>query len=164
MKDFEHIERAIHDISPVPIFTEDITSGAKGYFSDSEKKIVVKAGMDEAQTLKTEIHELAHSLLHSSEGTAKDSDRRTKEVQADSVAYVVCEHYGIDSSSYSFPYIAGWSSDKSVPELKASLETIRKTSDEIITQIDQKLVSYQIEKTASLIQQADKSGVPCLTM
>ena len=164
VKDFEHIERAIHDISPVPIFTEDITSGAKGYFSDSEKKIVVKSGMDEAQTLKTEIHELAHSLLHSSEGTAKDSDRRTKEVQADSVAYVVCEHYGIDSSSYSFPYIAGWSSDKSVPELKASLETIRKTSDEIITQIDQKLVLYQIEKTASLIQQADKSGVPCLTM
>ena len=164
VKDFEHLDRAIRDISPVPIFTEDITSGAKGYFSDSEKKIVIKAGMDEAQTLKTEIHELAHSLLHSSEGTGKDSDRRTKEVQADSVAFVVCNHYGLDSSSYSFPYIAGWSSDKTVPELKASLETIRKTSDDVITKIDQKLVSYQIEKTSSLIQHVDKSEVPCLTM
>lgn len=164
VKDFEHLDRAIRDISPVPIFTEDITSGAKGYFSDSEKKIVIKAGTDEAQTLKTEIHELAHSILHSSEGTEKDSDRRTKEVQADSIAFVVCEHYGIDSSSYSFPYIAGWSSDKTVPELKSSLETIRKTSNEIITKIDQKLVSYQIEKTSNLIAQNDKTSAPCLTM
>ena len=164
VNDFEHLDRAIRDISPVPIFTEDITSGAKGYFSDSEKKIVIKAGTDEAQTLKTEIHELAHSILHSSEGTEKDSDRRTKEVQADSIAFVVCEHYGIDSSSYSFPYIAGWSSDKTVPELKSSLETIRKTSNEIITKIDQKLVSYQIEKTSNLIAQNDKTSAPCLTM
>lgn len=164
VKDFEHLDRAIRDISPVPIFTEEIESGAKGYFSDSSRKIVIKAGMDEAQTLKTEIHELAHSLLHSSEGPEKDTDRRTKEVQADSVAFVVSEHYGLDTGSYSFPYIAGWSSDKTVPELKSSLETIRKTSDEIITKIDQKLVSYQIEKTSNLIAQTDKTSAPCLTM
>lgn len=164
VKDFEHLDCAIRDISPVPIFTEEITSGAKGYFSDSEKKIVIKAGMDEAQTLKTEIHELAHSVLHSSEGSEKDKDRRTMEVQADSIAFVVCEHYGLDTGNYSFPYVAGWSSDKTVPELKSSLETIRKTSDDIITRIDQKLVSYQIEKTSSLIQQADKSEASCLIM
>lgn len=164
VKDFENIDRAVRDISPVPIFTEDITSGAKGYFSDSSKKIVIKEGMDEAQTLKTEIHELAHSILHSSEGSEKDKDRRTMEVQADSIAYVVSEHYGLDTGSYSFPYIAGWSSDKTVPELKSSLETIRKTSDEIITKINQKLVSYQIEKTSNLIEQTDKTLGPCLTM
>lgn len=164
VKDFEHLDRAIREISPVPICTEEIVSGAKGYYSDSEKKIAIKVGMDEAQTLKTEIHELAHSFLHSSEGPEKDSDRRTKEVQADSIAFVVCEHYGLDTGAYSFPYVAGWSSDKSVPELKASLETIRKTSDEIITKIDQKLVSYQIEKTSALIDQADKTSGPCLTM
>ena len=163
VKDFEHIDRAIREISSVPIYVEDIVGGAKGYFSDSEKKIVVKSGMDEAQTLKTEIHELAHSLLHSSEGPEKDTDRRTKEVQADSVAFVVSEHYGLDTGSYSFPYIAGWSSDKSVPELKASLETIRKTSDDLITKIDQKLVSYQIEKTSSLIRN-EKDDSPVLTM
>lgn len=163
VKDFENIDRAVREISPVPIFTEDITSGAKGYFSDSEKKIVIKAGMDEAQRLKTEIHELTHSLLHSSEGPEKDSDRRTKEVQADSVSFVVCEHYGLDTADYSFPYVAGWSSDKTVPELKSSLETIRKTSNEIITKIDQKLVSYQIEKTSSLIRN-EKDDSPVLTM
>lgn len=161
--DFEHIDRAIHDISPVPIFTEEIESGAKGFFSDSSKKIVIKSGMDEAQTLKTEIHELAHSLLHSSEGTEKDSDRRTKEVQADSISFVVCEHYGLDTGDYSFPYVAGWSSDKTVPELKSSLEIIRKTSDDLITKINQKLVSYQIEKTSSLIRN-EKDDSPVLTM
>lgn len=164
VKDFEHLDRAIREISPVPIFTEEIESGAKGYFSDRSRKIVIKVGMDEAQTLKTEIHELAHSILHSSEGSEKDTDRRTKEVQADSIAFVVSEHYGLDTASYSFPYIAGWSSDKTVPELKSSLETIRKTSDEIITKIDQKLVSYQIEKTSSLIKQTEKTAAPCLTM
>ena len=165
VRDFEHIDRAIREISPVPIFTEDITSGAKGYYSDTEKRIVIKSGMDEAQTLKTEIHELSHRLLHSSEGPEKDTDRRTKEAQAESIAFVVSEFFGLDDTGrYSFPYIAGWSSDKTVPELKASLETIRKTSDEIITKIDQKLASYQIEETSARIQQADKTEAPCLTM
>ena len=164
VKDFKHIDRAIRDISPVPIFTEDITSGAKGYYSDAEKRIVIKSGMDEAQQLRSEMHELIHCLLHASDGPEKDTDRRTKEVQAESITFVMAEHYGLNSSSYSFPYIAGWSSDKTVPELKASLETIRKTSDEIITKIDQKLVSYQIEETSARIQQADKTEALCLTM
>lgn len=163
VKDFEHIDRAVREISPVPIYVEDITSGAKGYFCNSEKKIVIKSGMDEAQRLKTEIHELVHSLLHSSEGPEKNKDCRTMEVQADSVSYVVCEHYGLDTGDYSFPYVAGWSSDKTVPELKSSLETIRKTSDDLITKIDQKLVSYQIEKTSSLIRN-EKDDSPVLTM
>ena len=159
---FKDIDRAIRDISMVPISTEDIKNGAKGYYSRSENKIVIKSGMDEAQTLKTEIHELAHSLLHSNIGSEKDVDRNTKEVQADSIAYVVSEHYGFDVSSYSFPYIAGWSSDKTVPELKASLDIIRKTSANIINQIDEKLLVYKAEETDKFLENI-KSEALCMT-
>ena len=159
---FKDIDRAIRDISMVPISTEDIKNGAKGYYSRSENKIVIKSGMDDAQTLKTEIHELAHSLLHSNIGSEKDVDRNTKEVQADSIAYVVSEHYGFDVSSYSFPYIAGWSSDKTVPELKASLDIIRKTSANIINQIDEKLLVYKAEETDKFLENI-KSEALCMT-
>ncbi len=162
VKDFKDIDRAIRDISPVPIHIEDITSGAKGYYSISDGKIAIKSGMDEAQQLKTEIHELAHSILHSESGSEKDVDRHTKEVQADSVAYVVSEHYGLDVSSYSFPYIAGWSSDKTVPELKASLEVIRKTSADIINQIDEKLMAYKAEASEKFLADV-KSEALCMT-
>ena len=159
---FKDIDRAIRDISMVPISTEDIKNGAKGYYSRSENKIVIKSGMDDAQTLKTEIHELAHSLLHSNIGSEKDVDRNTKEVQADSIAYVVSEHYGFDVSSYSFPYIAGWSSDKTVPELKASLDIIRKTSANIINQIDEKLLVYKAEETDKFLENI-KNEALCMT-
>ena len=135
---------ALKELSPVPIAFENITDGAKGYFSHVENRIAIQEGMSEIQTIKTAIHEIAHAKLHAvtpGEKVAPEDkkDRRTKEVEAESVAYTVCQRYGIETSDYSFGYIAGWSSDKETKELKGSLETIRKTAAEMITGIDEKL-------------------------
>ena len=135
---------ALKELSPVPIAFENITDGAKGYFSHVENRIAIQEGMSEIQTIKTAIHEIAHAKLHAvtpSEKVAPEDkkDRRTKEVEAESIAYTVCQRYGIETSDYSFGYIAGWSSDKETKELKGSLETIRKTAAEMITGIDEKL-------------------------
>ena len=138
---FKKLFNALTEISPVPIYTEDIQGRAKGYYSDADRKIVIKSDMSQLQTIKTMIHELAHEKLHAKEHLDKEhpSDRRTKEVEAESIAYTICQHYGLDSSDYSFSYVAGWSSGKDTKELKASLERIRSAADEMITDIDKSL-------------------------
>lgn len=131
----------IKQASPVPISFENIESGAKGYFQVEENRIAIQEGMSEAQTVKTALHEASHASLHNKEAMNADSDKKSrnqKECEAESVAYVVCQHYGIDTSEYSFPYVAGWSSDKEVPELKASLDTIRRAASDLIVKIDEK--------------------------
>lgn len=131
---------AIKQASPVPIEFENIESGAKGYFHVEENRIAIQEGMSEAQTIKTALHEASHAMLHSKEamaGNAENKSRSQKECEAESVAFVVCQHFGVDTSEYSFPYVAGWSSDKEVLELKASLETIRSTASSLITKIEE---------------------------
>lgn len=126
-------------VSPVPVFFEDIDDGAKGYFSPSQEKIVVQKGMPDLQTLKTLIHESAHARLHNKEAMENhEKDRQTKEVEAESVAYCVLTAFGFDTSEYSFPYIAGWSSGRDMKELKASLDIIRITSGQIIDDLQEK--------------------------
>lgn len=131
---------ALKEICPVPMRFENIESGAKGYYSQTEKRIAIQEGMSEVQTIKTAIHEMAHQKLHAVEN-AKDArqTRSSKEVEAESVAYTICQHYGIDTSDYSFSYVAGWSEGKDVPELKESLDTIRKAASEMIKAIDDKM-------------------------
>lgn len=139
--DYRKLFSALTEICPVPIYTEDIQNGAKGYYSDAERKIVIKSDMSQLQTIKTMIHEMAHEKLHAKEHLDPNHpvDRRTKEVEAESIAYTLCQHYSLDSSDYSFSYIAGYSSDKDIKELKASLERIRSAADEMITDIDKAL-------------------------
>ena len=145
---------ALERTSPVPIAFEDIESGAHGYYHLEEKRIAIDEGMSELQTLKTAIHEIAHATLHAidkdaaPEELADRPDRRTREVQAESVAYAVCQHYGLDTSDYSFGYVAGWSSGKELSELKASLETIRATANDLITKINGHLAQLQQERQA----------------
>lgn len=134
---------ALEQVSLVPVERSTIDSGAKGYFSPADQKIVLQEGMSEVQTVKTLIHETAHALLHDKDGSkvegVEDSEkknRNTKEVEAESVAYTVCEYFGIDTSEYSFGYIAGWSAGKELKELKESMETIRKTASKIISGIE----------------------------
>ncbi len=144
--------KALEQTSPVPIGFEDIPGGSHGYYHLTEKRIAIQEGMSELQTLKTAIHEIAHSKLHAidPEAPAIDQadrpDSRTREVQAESVAYAVCQHYGLDTSDYSFGYVAGWSSGKDLKELKASLETIRATAHELITTIDGHLAQLQQQR------------------
>ena len=146
--------KALEQTSPVPIGFEDIPSGSHGYYHLTEKRIAIQEGMSELQTLKTAIHEIAHSKLHAIDPEApaiEQADRpdsRTREVQAESVAYAVCQHYGLDTSDYSFGYVAGWSSGKDLKELKASLETIRATAHELITTIDGHLAELQQQRQA----------------
>ena len=141
VKEYERFYKALVSISPVPITFEDIEGGAKGYYNDAEKRIAIKTRMSEAQTIKTLIHEISHATYHSKEGRDKDFplDRRHMETEAEAIASVVAGAYSIDSSSYSYPYLASWASGKEVKELKDSLERIRSFADEMITGIDRSL-------------------------
>ena len=149
---YDDFVQALMNVAPVPIGFEDIPGDSKGYFHTEEKRIAVQENMSESQTLKTMVHEVAHSMLHNKEINRDDlveapaKDRNTKEVEAESVAYTVCQHFGIDTSDYSFGYIAGWSSGKDMKELKSSLDIIRKTSSELITGIEGVLRELQLNR------------------
>ena len=147
---YEDFVQALMNISPVPIAFEDIPGDSKGYFSTAEKRIAVQENMSESQTLKTMVHEVAHSMLHDKEvNQSMDipvKDRNTKEVEAESVAFTLCQHFGIDTSDYSFGYIAGWSSGRNMKELKSSLDTIRKTASELITGIEGAMQELQLNR------------------
>ena len=147
---------ALARVSPVPIRYEGMEGDRKGYFIDLNHPIAIKEGMGEVQTAKTGVHEVAHAKLHGKEveqetGIAKD--RETKEVEAESIAYTVCQHFGIDTSDYSFGYIVGWSSGKEMPELKSSLDTIRRTSSELIKGIEAQLLEIDKERAAEQTQE-----------
>ncbi|HBG4017620.1 TPA: antirestriction protein ArdA [Clostridioides difficile] len=128
---------ALEKTSPFAMGFEALNGGVKGRCNYEEKRIIINEGMDELQNIKTAIHEIAHATLHDTAlAMPERPDRRTREVQAESVAYAVCQHYGLDTSDYSFGYIAGWSSGKELAELKGSLETIRSTAASLIDTID----------------------------
>ena len=154
VEQYQDFFAALEKTSPVPIAFESIEGGAHGYYHLEDKRIAIDEGMSELQTLKTAIHEIAHAKLHAIDKDAPATeqadrpDRRTREVQAESVAYAVCQHYGLDTSDYSFGYVAGWSSGRELSELKASLETIRKAANELITDIDGHLAQLRQEREA----------------
>ena len=141
VREYEMFFEALKRSCPVPMGFENIEGSAKGYYHQMEQRIAIREGMSQVQTIKTAIHEMAHQRLHAVDPLDEKSEiinqtRSSKEVEAESVAYTVCQHYGIETSDYSFAYVAGWSHGKETPELKASLNTIRKTANEMITEID----------------------------
>lgn len=171
VEQYEDFFKALEQTSPVPMAFEDIPGGSHGYYHLTEKRIAIQENMSELQTLKTAIHEIAHAKLHAIDPDApvtKQADRpdsRTREVQAESVAYAVCQHYGLDTSDYSFGYVAGWSSGKDLKELRASLETIRATAHELITTIDGHLAELQQQRQAQqaveqIVEQAAEQPAP----
>ena len=165
VENYEAFFDALKQESPVPISFEDIPGGAKGFFSPVESRIAIQEGMSEIQTVKTAIHEIAHAKLHAFKPDEKAApedkkDRHTKEVEAESVAYTVCQRYGIETSDYSFGYIAGWSSGKETKELKSSLDTIRKTAAEMIEGIDAKLKVLLAEKAQSAEKESEMPAEP----
>ncbi len=158
VENYQDFMEALSRVSPVPISYEEMEGDRKGYFLDLNHPIAIKEGMGEAQTVKTGIHETAHAKLHAKEvgqdtEKAVYKDRETMEVEAESIAYTVCQHFGIDTSDYSFGYIAGWSSGKEMPELKSSLDTIRRTSSELIRGIETQLLEIEKEKAAEQAQE-----------
>ena len=157
---YQDMIRAVEAISPVPIELEEIAGDSKGYYDREAKRIAVQENMSESQTLKTMIHEVAHSKLHSKEVEQDEQmrkDRNTKEVEAESVAYTVCQHFGVDTSDYSFGYIAGWSSGRDTKELRASMDTIRRTASELITGIEEQL--QELQRNREVSQEQTKESI-----
>lgn len=148
VENYEIFMQAIRDISPAPIRFDEIESGAKGFYSSIDKEIVIQNGMSESQTMKTGVHEVTHAKLHDRdimEEMDEKKDQLTREVEAESVAYTVCQYFGLDTSEYSFPYIAGWSSDRDMKELRSSMDTIRRVSGEFIDQMIERLQEIRRE-------------------
>ena len=157
---YQYMIRAVEAISPVPIELEEIAGDSKGYYDREAKRIAVQENMSESQTLKTMIHEVAHSKLHSKEVEQDEQmkkDCNTKEVEAESIAYTVCQHFGVDTSDYSFGYIAGWSSGRDTKELRASMDTIRRTASELITGIEEQL--QELQRNREVSQEQTKESI-----
>lgn len=154
--DYTVLLDAIKEVAPAPVRFAHWEESKKGYYSPAEQEIVIKSEMSELQTVKTVIHETAHSILHSD--LTIEKDRSTAEVEAESVAFVVCQHLGLDTSDYSFGYLASWSSDKGLPELKSSLSIIQKTSQQLIEQIDKAISkrTNNLDISAELADQEQK--------
>ena len=163
---FKDFFAALEQVSPVPVGFEKIEGGAHGYYHLEEKRIAIDEGMSDLQTLKTAIHEIAHAKLHDIDLNAPKEeqkprvDRRTREVEAESVAYTVCQHYGLDTSDYSFGYVAGWSSGKELAELRGSLETIRNTAAEMINAIDGHFAELQKAQEKEKAQPQHEGSTP----
>lgn len=170
VKDFDLFMEALTQVAPVPIVYEDIADGAKGYYHLEDKRIAIQEGMSQIQTVKTAIHETAHAKLHGIDLNHPENeipqeqkkDRKTKEVEAESIAYTVCQHYGIDTSDYLFGYVAGWSSGKELDELRSSLETIRSTAATLIKEIDAKVAELELtqKELQTEVLQESASEIP----
>ena len=138
VEDYTGIYDRLTAISPLPVVQEDFQRAAKGYTSFMENRVVIKPGMSQVQTIKTLVHEIAHAKRHRPADLLLEqtpAERRRTEVEAESIAYVVCQYFGIDTSDYSLAYVAGWSKGKELAELKASLDVIHATAGEIIDAI-----------------------------
>ena len=146
---------ALRRSSPVPISVEVMGGGMDGYFDLEHQGIAIRKGMSEVQTVSAVIHEMAHALLHNrtkdTEEKTPELSRSTEEVQAESISYAVCAYYGIATGDNSFGYIASWSKDKTLPELRESLEVISKTADGLINDIDRHYAEILKEREAELI-------------
>ena len=163
--DYDLFMEAITAVSPVPIRFDEIAGEAKGYYHSGDKEIVIQKGMSESQTIKTAIHETGHARLHDKDIMEKqgiEKDRLTKEVEAESVAYCVCSAFGVDTSEYSFPYIAGWSSNRDMKELKASMDIIRKTAGEMIDELSDNLQELLAEKQKLLESEQKQKLIPVM--
>ena len=158
VKDYALLTAAIEQVSPVPMRFDEIEGDAKGYYSDADKEICIQVGMGESQTIKTMIHEVAHAMLHNSDfmkQNGEEKDRLTKETEAESIAFTVCSALGIDTSDYSFPYVASWASGKEMKELKDSMDTIRLTAADFLEKLEAAVAERSAERMAAM-QYAEK--------
>ncbi len=149
VQNFPLFLQAVKELSPVLIHFGETGGEEKGYYSNKGKEIVVKEDMSESQTIKTLIHEIAHAKLHDRELLEKageEKDQRTKEIEAESIAYTVCQYFGLDTSDYSFPYIAGWSDNLKMWELRTFMDAIRRTAGEFIKELEEKIKELETDR------------------
>ena len=146
INDYDRFLKALEKTAGVPISYIDIDTSAKGFYQSEKNEIYIKRDMGETQTVKTLIHEIAHSVLHNRDTGGVLLPSKTKEVQAESVAFAVCSHFGIDTSEYTFPYISAWSGEQDLATLKDSIETIRDTSSLLIRSIEDNYIGKENER------------------
>jgi len=169
VQNYEAFMEALRRSAPVPLSVEPMAANMDGYFSPDRQRIAIRAGMSEVQTVSAAVHEIAHSKLHNyakaqeeaaragDKEPPKKKDRNTEEVEAESISYAVCQYYGIQTGENSFGYIATWSQDKTLPELRASLETINKAAGELITDIDRHYKVICKERGIDLAAQSEQT-------
>ena len=162
VQNYEVFMEALRRASPVPIDFKPIRDGSDGFFSLDNQSITIREGMSEVQTVSAVVHEIAHSKLHNNVGAEQQKDRNTEEVEAESISFAVCAYYGISTGENSFGYIAAWSKDKELKELRESLETINKTSSELITDIDRHYAQIMKEREAEVAAEAPVQEEPVL--
>ena len=152
---YDEFYKAIESVAPVPIKFRPSIDHSEGCYNHKEQKIYINEGLSQIQTVSVMIHETAHAILHAlpvENGKIvgkPEKDRRTREVEAESVAYIVCQHFGIETGDSSFAYVTSWSKNKELPELKASLECISKTASKMIKDITEKCPSLNVAKEQS---------------
>jgi len=154
VQDYENLFAALEKISPFPIGFDNFDGEAYGFCDYQQGRIAIRPGLSELQTVKTTIHEIAHAKMHEAHNPVLEDeppkvDRRTREVQAESVAFAVASHFSVDTSEYTFPYVAAWSSGRELKELRSSLEMIRDTAADIIDKVDQQLLEMRQEEEIS---------------
>lgn len=170
VQQYEIFLEALRRSAPVPIEFESMAENMDGYFSSEQQRIAIREGMSEVQTISAVIHEIAHSKLHDAtkrqaEEEPKPKDRNTEEVEAESISFSVCKYYDIETSGNSLGYIMTWSKDKDLPELRASLETINKTSCELIDDIERHYKEICKERGIDLtVEQAPQQAAEEKTM
>ena len=172
---YEAFLEALRRSAPVPIEFEPMAANTDGYFSPDQQRIAIREGMSEVQTVSATVHEIAHSKLHNRQkmqetaaagdnapDQPKPKDRRTEEVEAESISYAVCQYFGIQTGENSFGYIASWSKGKELKELRASLETINKTSCELINDIERHYKEICKERGIDLTakQEPEQADIP----
>ena len=162
VQNYEVFMEALRRASPVPIDFKPIRDGSDGFFSLDNQSITIREGMSEVQTVSAVVHEIAHSKLHNNVGDEQQKDRNTEEVEAESISFAVCAYYGIATGENSFGYIAAWSKGKELKELRESLETINKTSSELITDIDRHYAQIMKEREAEVAAEAPVQEEPVL--
>ena len=173
VQQYEAFMEALRRTSPVPIMFKPLREGLDGFLSLNDQTITIREGMSQVQTVCAAVHEITHAMLHNREREQlaaaagitdqeppKPKDKNTKEVEAESVSYTVCQYYGIETSANSLGYIATWSKDKTLPELKASLETISKTANILITSIDRHFQEICKEQGIDLTTQQPEQDAP----
>lgn len=138
--EIKELTSILQKVSKVPIYFWNLKDGSKGFYSTKDNKIVIKKGMSDTQTFKTLIHEVAHSRMHMAGYNVQKA-----ELEAESIAYVVCNHFGIDSSEYSFEYLANWSKDKELKDLKAILSNIQGQAKNVIEEMEELILKGREE-------------------
>ena len=169
VQNYEIFMEALRRSAPVPLSVEPMAANMDGFFSPDRQRIAIREGMSEVQTVSAAVHEIAHSKLHNYAKAQEEAartgdkeppqkkDRNTEEVEAESISYAVCQYYGIQTGENSFGYIATWSQDKTLPELRASLETINKAAGELIADIDRHYKAICKERGIDLTAQPEQA-------